>query len=162
MTFAATYIKFTKMSAVKIQWQSNRKDIITDVTLTVDKSFYQLSITLAVAPVKSYLMKWSTYEANGFSKVHTFRTDVAMRRAIAIEVRKASIIITVIKTEAAWRWFISWWKMNDEITNSVAWYCTKWHQHVAENIPVHLCWHKDHFHQLQQLKDHGQSNQLST
>jgi fructose/tagatose bisphosphate aldolase len=83
-----------------------------------------------------------------------------MRRAIAIEVRKARIIITVIKTEAAWRWFISWWKMNHEKTSSLAGYCTKWHQHVAENIPVHLCWHKDHFHQLQQLKDHGQSNQL--
>ena len=55
----------------------------------------------AVAPMKSYLMKWSTCEATGFSTVHTFRTDVAtsMRRAIASEVRKASIITIVIKKE---------------------------------------------------------------
>lgn len=62
-----------------------------------------LKSMLAVTPGKTPFNKWSTYETNRFSTVHTFRTDVAfiMRRAIAIEVRKASIIITVIKTEAA-------------------------------------------------------------
>jgi hypothetical protein len=39
----------------------------------------------------------------------TFRTGVAnsIRLTIAIEDRKAMIIITVISTVAAWRWLIS-------------------------------------------------------
>ena len=99
MTFAATCIKITQMSALKIQ---QKKPYIWCHTNS-GQVMLSAKHMFAVAPMKSYLMKWSTCEATGFSTVHTFRTDVAtsMRRAIAIEVRKASIIIIVIKTEAA-------------------------------------------------------------
>jgi hypothetical protein len=103
MTFAATYIKFTQMRSSENTTKKQQKKPYKRCHINSGQVMLSAKHMLAIAPVKSYLMKWSTCQANGFSTVHTFRTDVAisMRRAIAIEVRKARIIITVIKTEAA-------------------------------------------------------------
>ena len=59
-------------------------------------------ILMSAQKIQSLLRKQCASEASGFSTIHTLRTDVAIsiRRTIAIEVRKAMIIIIVINTAA--------------------------------------------------------------